>query len=116
MKREYKQANKTREGYVDESEDEEEPTLTRAGKGLRKTLQKLEKDGGYDESDDDENPYASEVCSHWIAQPERRLTASRLRKRKRAGLTDLEALLRVHHAADKEAHAEDEHCTKQKKE
>ncbi|KAH9938632.1 uncharacterized protein B0H18DRAFT_925141 [Fomitopsis serialis] len=59
LKREYKNANKTREGYVDESEDEDEPTLTRAGKGLRKTLQKLEKDGGYEESDDDENPYAS---------------------------------------------------------
>ncbi|KAH9843829.1 uncharacterized protein C8Q71DRAFT_730170 [Rhodofomes roseus] len=61
LKREYKNANKAREGYVDESDDEDEPTLTQAGKGLRKTLQKLEKDGGYDESDDDENPYASEV-------------------------------------------------------
>ena len=43
LKKEYKTANKTREGYVDESEDEDEPTLTSAGKGLRKTLQKLEK-------------------------------------------------------------------------
>ncbi|KZT12734.1 Rap30/74 interaction domain-containing protein [Laetiporus sulphureus 93-53] len=61
LKKEYKSANKAREGYVDESEEEEETTLTRAGKTLQKTLQKLEKDGGYEESDEEENPYASEV-------------------------------------------------------
>lgn len=60
LKREYKTANKQREGYIDESDDEEETTLTRAGKTLQKTLQKLEKDGGYDDSDEDENPYISE--------------------------------------------------------
>lgn len=59
LKREYKNANKTREGYIDESDDEDDITLTRAGKNLQKTLQKLEKDGGYDDSDE-ENPYMSE--------------------------------------------------------
>ena len=93
LKKEYKNANKTREGYVDESEDEEEPTLTRAGKGLRKTLQKLEKDGGYDESDDDENPYASEVCLLWIARMRRRLIAFRLRKRRKSPFQSTRVLL-----------------------
>ncbi|PCH41198.1 hypothetical protein WOLCODRAFT_137244 [Wolfiporia cocos MD-104 SS10] len=59
LKREYRTANKTREGYIDESEEEDDVTLTRAGKTLQKTLQKHEKDGGYEESDE-ENPYASE--------------------------------------------------------
>ncbi|TBU32744.1 hypothetical protein BD311DRAFT_774930 [Dichomitus squalens] len=60
LKREYKTANKLREGFIDESDDEEdESKLTGAGKNLQKTLKKLEKGGGYDESDDEKNPYAS---------------------------------------------------------
>ncbi|KAH9936959.1 hypothetical protein B0H21DRAFT_894160 [Amylocystis lapponica] len=60
LKREYKTANKQREGYIDESDEEdEEIQLTGAGKNLQKTLKKLEKDGGYDDSDDEKNPYAS---------------------------------------------------------
>ncbi|OSD04277.1 hypothetical protein PYCCODRAFT_1451181 [Trametes coccinea BRFM310] len=62
LKKEYKNANKLREGYIDESDEEEdEAKLTGAGKNLQKTLKKLDKDGAYDESDDEEkNPYASE--------------------------------------------------------
>ncbi|KAK7695812.1 hypothetical protein QCA50_000450 [Cerrena zonata] len=60
IKREYKTANKTREGYIDESEEEEEePKLSMAGKDMRKLMKKLEKNLAYDESDDDRNPYAS---------------------------------------------------------
>lgn len=63
LKKEYKNANKLREGHIDESDEEEEETqLTGAGKNLQKTLKKLDKDGAYDDSDDEKNPYASEVC------------------------------------------------------
>ena len=64
LKKEYKSANKVRESYIDESEeeDEDDSKLTGAGKNLQKTLKKLEKGGGYEEdSDDDKNPYASSV-------------------------------------------------------
>ncbi|KAI0375667.1 hypothetical protein BV20DRAFT_1040279 [Pilatotrama ljubarskyi] len=61
LKKEYKNANKLREAYVDESDEEEdEAKLTGAGKNLQKTLKKLDKDGAYDDSDDEKNPYASE--------------------------------------------------------
>ncbi|OJT03740.1 Transcription initiation factor IIF subunit alpha [Trametes pubescens] len=61
LKKEYKNANKLREGHIDESdEEEEEAQLTGAGKNLQKTLKKLDKDGAYDDSDDEKNPYASE--------------------------------------------------------
>ncbi|KAI0776093.1 hypothetical protein BD413DRAFT_526427 [Trametes elegans] len=61
LKKEYKNANKLRESYIDESDEEDdEAKLTGAGKNLQKTLKKLEKDGGYDDSDDEKNPYASE--------------------------------------------------------
>ncbi|TFK91821.1 hypothetical protein K466DRAFT_582462 [Polyporus arcularius HHB13444] len=61
LKKEYRTANKLREGGVDESEEEEddEAKLTGAGKNLQKTLKKLEKGGGYEDSDDEKNPYAS---------------------------------------------------------
>ena len=63
LKKEYKNANKQREGYIDESDEEDmEDVLTGAGKNIQKTLRKLEKDGGYDDdSDDEKNPYASSV-------------------------------------------------------
>ena len=61
MKREYKNANKTREGYIDEDESEDEgDQLTGAGKAMKKLVRNLEKNNAYD-SDDDENPYASSV-------------------------------------------------------
>ncbi|KAI0660957.1 hypothetical protein C8Q70DRAFT_754997 [Cubamyces menziesii] len=61
LKKEYKNANKLREGYIDESDEEEDDAkLTGAGKNLAKTLKKLDKDGAYDDSDDEKNPYASE--------------------------------------------------------
>ncbi|KAG2367377.1 hypothetical protein BDR07DRAFT_1393753 [Suillus spraguei] len=61
LKREYKSANKTREGYVDESESEDgESQLTKDGKSLKKLMRKLEKNAAYD-SDEERNPYASSV-------------------------------------------------------
>ena len=62
LKREYKTANKTREGYIDESDDEDVNQLSNAGKDMRKLMKKLEKNNAYDESDDEKNPYASSVC------------------------------------------------------
>ncbi|KAI0347540.1 Rap30/74 interaction domain-containing protein [Trametopsis cervina] len=60
LKREYKNANKTREGYIDESEEEEDMSeLTGAGKDMQKLMKKHEKNNAYDDSDDDKNPYAS---------------------------------------------------------
>ncbi|KAH9853446.1 hypothetical protein C2E23DRAFT_915895 [Lenzites betulinus] len=61
LKKEYKNANKLREAFIDESDDEDdEAKLTGAGKNLQKTLKKLDKDGAYDDSDEEDNPYASE--------------------------------------------------------
>lgn len=62
MKREYKLANKQREGFIDESEEEDENELTRDGKSLKKLMRKLEKNAVY-ESDEDQNPYASSVST-----------------------------------------------------
>ncbi|KIJ70562.1 hypothetical protein HYDPIDRAFT_164557 [Hydnomerulius pinastri MD-312] len=59
LKREYKMANKTREGHIDESdEDEDETQLSKDGKSLKKLMKKLEKNAAYD-SDEERNPYAS---------------------------------------------------------
>ena len=60
LKKEYKHANKQREGYVDDSEDEDEEELTRDGKSMKKLIRKMEKNAAYD-SDDEGNPYASSV-------------------------------------------------------
>lgn len=61
LKREYKLANKRREGYIDESEeDEDESQLSKDGKSLKKLMHKLEKNVAY-ESDEERNPYASSV-------------------------------------------------------
>ncbi len=69
MKKEYRTANKLREGGVDESEeeDDDEAKLTGAGKNLQKTLKKLEKGGGYEDSDDEKNPYASSVRCLYVS-------------------------------------------------
>ncbi|KAH7887738.1 hypothetical protein F5I97DRAFT_883824 [Phlebopus sp. FC_14] len=59
LKREYRLANKQREGYVDESDEEgDESQLTKDGKSLKKLMRKLEKNAAY-ESDEESNPYAS---------------------------------------------------------
>ncbi|KAL5527753.1 hypothetical protein ACEPAG_6554 [Sanghuangporus baumii] len=59
LKREYRQANKTREGYIDEDEEEEDAdNLTGTGKDIKKLVRKIEKNTAY-ESDEDKNPYAS---------------------------------------------------------
>ncbi|KAL5487678.1 TFG1 [Sanghuangporus weigelae] len=59
LKREYRQANKTREGYIDEDEEEEDAdNLTGTGKDIKKLVRKIEKNAAY-ESDEDKNPYAS---------------------------------------------------------
>lgn len=63
LKREYKLANKQREGYIDESDEEEdESQLSKDGKSLKKLMRKLEKNVAY-ESDEERNPYASSVSS-----------------------------------------------------
>ncbi|EGO01890.1 hypothetical protein SERLA73DRAFT_177477 [Serpula lacrymans var. lacrymans S7.3] len=59
LKREYKNANKQREGYIDESEEEDDDTLlTKDGKNMKKLIRNLEKNTAY-ESDEERNPYAS---------------------------------------------------------
>jgi len=58
LKKEYKSANKQREGYVDESDDEDDGELTKDGKAMKKLIRNLEQNTAYD-SDDERNPYAS---------------------------------------------------------
>jgi len=62
-------ANKQREGYIDESEEEEDgdSQLTRDGKSLKKLMRKLEKNVAYD-SDEERNPYASSVSLSYMRQ------------------------------------------------
>ncbi|KAH7929449.1 Rap30/74 interaction domain-containing protein [Leucogyrophana mollusca] len=60
LKREYKAANKQREGHVDESDEEDdESQLTKDGKALKKLVRNLEKNIAYDSDDERKNPYAS---------------------------------------------------------
>ncbi|KAL0950030.1 hypothetical protein HGRIS_010038 [Hohenbuehelia grisea] len=58
MKRDQRAANKTREGYVDADEDDDEGALTKDGKRFKKMLRNRDGNEAY-ESDDEENPYAS---------------------------------------------------------
>ncbi|KAF8507609.1 hypothetical protein JB92DRAFT_2959193 [Gautieria morchelliformis] len=60
LKREYRTANKLRDGHIDEDEEEEEEELTGAGKALKKLVKKTEKNEAYDSDDDDKDPYISE--------------------------------------------------------
>lgn len=61
IQREYMSANKQRDAGVDESDDEEQDsTLTGAGKAIKKLMNKHEKNEAY-ESDEESNPYASSV-------------------------------------------------------
>ena len=87
LKREYKSANKQREGYVDESDDEEEPgKLTGYGKKMKKMILKHEKNDAYD-SDDEKNPYADSVSNDFDFRGKRvaikRIRTKKKRKRKR---------------------------------
>jgi hypothetical protein len=60
LQREYMSANKQRDAGIDESDDEDDPTLTGAGKAIKKLMSKHEKNEAYD-SDEESNPYASSV-------------------------------------------------------
>jgi hypothetical protein len=60
IKREQIAANKTTDGVVDDDEDEDE-TLTREGRRMKRALQKQGLGYGSDD-EDSQNPYASEVC------------------------------------------------------
>ena len=54
-------ANKQRDAGIDESDEEEDdPTLTGAGKAIKKLMNKHEKNEAY-ESDKDSDPYVSDV-------------------------------------------------------
>lgn len=71
LQREYMTANKQRDAGIDESDEEEQDsTLTGAGKAIKKLMSKHEKNEAY-ESDEESNPYASSVV---------RLCSSALRK------------------------------------
>ncbi|KAF7332211.1 Transcription initiation factor [Mycena kentingensis (nom. inval.)] len=59
LKKEYKTANKQRDGHIDESDDEVEiPGMTKQAKRMQKLIRNREGNDAYD-SDDDKNPYAS---------------------------------------------------------
>ncbi|KAJ7095386.1 transcription initiation factor [Mycena belliarum] len=58
LKKEYKTANKQRDGHIDESDDEELPGMTKQAKAMQKLIRTREGNDAYD-SDDEKNPYAS---------------------------------------------------------
>jgi hypothetical protein len=61
LQREYMSANKQRDAGIDESDEEDhDPTLTGAGKAMKKLVSKHEKNDAY-ESDDGSDPYVSSV-------------------------------------------------------
>ena len=60
MKREYKAANKQRDGGVDESDEEEIPGMSKQAKAMQKLIRNREGNEAY-QSDEEENPYASSV-------------------------------------------------------
>ncbi|GAW05329.1 transcription initiation factor iif subunit alpha [Lentinula edodes] len=60
LKKEYKNANKTREGYIDESDEEEEkPGMTKQAKRMQKMLRAREGNDVYESEEEEDNPYAS---------------------------------------------------------
>lgn len=66
LQREYMTANKLRDAGVDESDEEDhDPTLTGAGKAIKKLMSKHEKNEAYD-SDEESNPYASSVVRRYL--------------------------------------------------
>lgn len=63
IKKEYRKAKAVANGdFVEDSDDEDDPKLSGAGKQMQKMLKKNDKSGQYDDSDEDKNPYASSVC------------------------------------------------------
>jgi transcription initiation factor TFIIF subunit alpha len=58
LKKEYKTANKQRDGHIDESDDEDMPGMTKQAKAMQKMIRTREGNDAYD-SDEDKNPYAS---------------------------------------------------------
>jgi transcription initiation factor TFIIF subunit alpha len=65
IKREQIAANKTVDGGVDDSDEEEEQHLTGEGRRMKRALGKI--DQAYDSDDDDrKNPYASSVRILWL--------------------------------------------------
>ncbi|KAJ7180088.1 transcription initiation factor [Mycena crocata] len=58
LKKEYKTANKQRDGHIDESDDEEMPGMTKQAKAMQKLIRTREGNDAYD-SDEEKNPYAS---------------------------------------------------------
>ncbi|KAJ7433846.1 transcription initiation factor [Mycena galericulata] len=58
LKKEYKTANKQRDGHIDESDDEELPGMSKQAKAMQKLIRTREGNDAYD-SDDEKNPYAS---------------------------------------------------------
>lgn len=64
LKKEYKNANKTREGYIDESDEEEEkPGMTKQAKRMQKMLRAREGNDVYESEEEEDNPYASSVST-----------------------------------------------------
>ncbi|KAJ4478082.1 transcription initiation factor [Lentinula aciculospora] len=60
LKKEYKNANKTREGYIDESDEEEEkPGMSKQAKRMQKMLRSREGNDVYESEEEEDNPYAS---------------------------------------------------------
>ncbi|KAJ7068276.1 transcription initiation factor [Mycena amicta] len=58
LKKEYKSANKQRDGHVDESDDEDMPGMSKQAKAMQKLIRTREGNDAYD-SDEEKNPYAS---------------------------------------------------------
>ncbi|KAJ7179166.1 transcription initiation factor [Mycena filopes] len=58
LKKEYKSANKQRDGHIDESDDEDTPGMSKQAKAMQKLIRSREGNDAYD-SDDEKNPYAS---------------------------------------------------------
>jgi len=65
LQREYMSANKQRDVGVDESDEENDPALSGAGKAIKKLMSKHEKNDAY-ESDEEANPYASSVVRRYL--------------------------------------------------
>lgn len=61
LKKEYKTANKQRDGHIDESDEEDTPGKTKQEKAMQKLIRNREGNNAYD-SDEEKNPYASSVC------------------------------------------------------
>ncbi|KAJ7781238.1 transcription initiation factor [Mycena metata] len=69
LKKEYKSANKQRDGHIDESDDEDMPGMSKQAKAMQKLIRNREGNDAYD-SDDEKNPYASSEEEEEEAPPE----------------------------------------------